>query len=133
MGLRMDATGQGSERGCQDGHEECPNPVKGARTAPPMVVEIIKKSAFTTSDLPVILSIENHCSFQQQAKMAQMFKTVLGDKLVSNFLFEADFSDSPHLPSPWQLRNKILIKNKKMIEILIKEIDFAWVTKCPKA
>ncbi|PIO63024.1 Phosphatidylinositol-specific phospholipase C, X domain protein [Teladorsagia circumcincta] len=38
------------------------------------VVEIIKKSAFTTSDLPVILSIENHCSFQQQAKMAQMFK-----------------------------------------------------------
>ncbi|KAK6033702.1 Phosphatidylinositol-specific phospholipase C, X domain protein, partial [Ostertagia ostertagi] len=79
------------------------------------VVEIIKKSAFTTSDLPVILSLENHCSFQQQAKMAQMFKTVLGDKLVSNFLFEADFSDSPHLPSPWQLRNKILIKNKKMI------------------
>ncbi|KAK5974916.1 Phosphoinositide phospholipase C, partial [Trichostrongylus colubriformis] len=79
------------------------------------VIEIIKKSAFTSSDLPVILSIENHCSFQQQAKMAQMFKTVLGDKLVSNFLFEADFSDSPHLPSPWQLRNKILIKNKKMI------------------
>ncbi|VDO78256.1 unnamed protein product [Heligmosomoides polygyrus] len=103
------------------------------------VIEIIKKSAFTTSSLPVILSIENHCSLQQQAKMAQMFKvefvavyfmncseflipcpiilfqTVLGDKLVTSFLFEADFSDSPRLPSPWQLRNKILIKNKKMI------------------
>ncbi|CAD6185127.1 unnamed protein product [Caenorhabditis auriculariae] len=79
------------------------------------VVEIIKKSAFVTSDLPVILSIENHCSLQQQAKMAQMFKTVLGDLLVTNFLFEADFSDLPRLPSPWQLRNKILIKNKKMI------------------
>ncbi|CAB3400668.1 unnamed protein product [Caenorhabditis bovis] len=79
------------------------------------VVEIIKKSAFVTSDLPVILSIENHCSLQQQAKMAQMFKTVLGELLVSNFLFEADFSDSPRLPSPLQLRNKILIKNKKMI------------------
>ncbi|RCN45802.1 Phosphatidylinositol-specific phospholipase C, X domain protein [Ancylostoma caninum] len=38
------------------------------------VIEVIKKSAFTTSDLPVILSIENHCSVQQQAKMAQMFK-----------------------------------------------------------
>ncbi|CAI2356478.1 unnamed protein product [Caenorhabditis sp. 36 PRJEB53466] len=79
------------------------------------VVEIIKKSAFITSDLPVILSIENHCSLQQQAKMAQMFKTVLGDLLVTNFLFEADFSDSPRLPCPLQLKNKILIKNKKMI------------------
>lgn len=78
------------------------------------VIEIIKKSAFTNSDLPVILSIENHCSLQQQAKMAQMFKTVLGEKLVTSFLFEADFSELPRLPSPWQLRNKILIKNKKM-------------------
>ncbi len=38
------------------------------------VVDIVKKSAFVTSSLPVILSIENHCSMQQQAKMAQMFK-----------------------------------------------------------
>ncbi|CAJ0572763.1 unnamed protein product, partial [Mesorhabditis spiculigera] len=79
------------------------------------VVEIIKKSAFETSDLPVILSIENHCSLQQQAKMAQMFKTVLGDRLVTAFLFESDFSDSPRLPSPLQLKRKILIKNKKMV------------------
>ncbi|GMR61678.1 hypothetical protein PMAYCL1PPCAC_31873, partial [Pristionchus mayeri] len=79
------------------------------------VVEIIKKSAFIVSDLPVILSIENHCSLQQQARMAQMFKTVLGDLLVTSFLFEADYSDSPHLPSPTQLKNKILIKNKKMV------------------
>ncbi|TMS36072.1 hypothetical protein L596_003331 [Steinernema carpocapsae] len=79
------------------------------------VVDIIKKSAFTTSSLPVILSIENHCSLQQQAKMAQMFKTVLGEKLVTNFLFDVDYSDQAHLPSPWQLQNKILIKNKKMI------------------
>ncbi|GMT36977.1 hypothetical protein PFISCL1PPCAC_28274, partial [Pristionchus fissidentatus] len=79
------------------------------------VVEIIKKSAFIVSDLPVILSIENHCSLQQQARMAQMFKTVLGDLLVSGFLFEADYSDSPHLPSPFQLKRKILIKNKKLV------------------
>lgn len=38
-----------------------------------------------------------------------------GEKLVTNFLFEADYSDSPKLPSPWQLQNRILIKNKKMI------------------
>ncbi|KIH46965.1 hypothetical protein ANCDUO_22976 [Ancylostoma duodenale] len=44
-----------------------------------------------------------------------LLQTILGDKLVTNFLFESDFSDSPRLPSPLQLRNKILIKNKKMI------------------
>ncbi|CAJ0933262.1 unnamed protein product, partial [Mesorhabditis belari] len=79
------------------------------------VVEIIKHSAFVTSDLPVILSIENHCSVQVQAKMAQMFKTILGDRLVTSFLFDSDFTDAPKLPSPLQLRGKILIKNKKMI------------------
>uniref|UniRef100_A0A914Z6G8 Phosphoinositide phospholipase C n=1 Tax=Panagrolaimus superbus TaxID=310955 RepID=A0A914Z6G8_9BILA len=79
------------------------------------VVDIIKKSAFLTSDLPIILSIENHCSIYQQAKMAQMFKTAFGEKLVSNFLFDIDFGENPKLPSPWQLRNKILIKNKKLI------------------
>ncbi|VDM23219.1 unnamed protein product [Wuchereria bancrofti] len=79
------------------------------------VLTIIKKSAFATSSLPVILSIENHCSLQQQARMAQMFRNYLGEKLVTYFLFEADYSNSPRLPSPWQLQNKILIKNKKMV------------------
>uniref|UniRef100_A0A1I7W479 Phosphoinositide phospholipase C n=1 Tax=Loa loa TaxID=7209 RepID=A0A1I7W479_LOALO len=79
------------------------------------VLSVIKKSAFTTSNLPLVLSIENHCSLQQQARMAQMFKNYLGEKLVTYFLFEADYSNSPRLPSPWQLQNKILIKNKKMI------------------
>ncbi|KAI6197887.1 hypothetical protein M3Y94_01278600 [Aphelenchoides besseyi] len=40
--------------------------------------------------------------------------TVFGDRLVTNFLFDCDYSDAPRLPSPWQLRYKILIKNKKM-------------------
>jgi len=39
---------------------------------------------------------------------------IFGDKLVRNFLFEADFSDDPVLPSPNQLKYKILIKNKKI-------------------
>ncbi|GMS87096.1 hypothetical protein PENTCL1PPCAC_9271, partial [Pristionchus entomophagus] len=79
------------------------------------VIEIIKNSAFVGSDLPVILSIENHCSLEQQAKMAHIFKKVLGDLLVKCFLFEADYSNSPHLPSPFQLKRRILIKNKKMV------------------
>lgn len=38
------------------------------------VVEAINKSAFVTSPYPVILSIENHCSLAQQARMAHIFQ-----------------------------------------------------------
>ncbi|XP_023223275.1 1-phosphatidylinositol 4,5-bisphosphate phosphodiesterase epsilon-1-like isoform X2 [Centruroides sculpturatus] len=78
------------------------------------VVEAIAKSAFVTSPYPVILSIENHCSLQQQAKMAEIFSTVFGEKLVRRFLFDSDYSDDPQLPSPNELKHKILIKSKKM-------------------
>ncbi|XP_076616405.1 1-phosphatidylinositol 4,5-bisphosphate phosphodiesterase epsilon-1 isoform X2 [Chaetodon auriga] len=78
------------------------------------VVEAINRSAFVNSDMPVILSIENHCSLPQQRKMAEIFKTVCGERLVTRFLFESDFSDDPHLPSPLQLRGRILLKNKKL-------------------
>ncbi|KAM4702861.1 1-phosphatidylinositol 4,5-bisphosphate phosphodiesterase epsilon-1 [Rhinophrynus dorsalis] len=78
------------------------------------VIEAIDRSAFINSEMPIVLSIENHCSLPQQRKMADIFKTVFGDKLVTKFLFESDFSDDPMLPSPWQLRNKVLLKNKKL-------------------
>ena len=77
------------------------------------VVEAIHRSAFVKSPYPVILSVENHCSLQQQTKMAQIFHSVFGDRLVSRFLFESDFSDEPRLPNPSQLRYRILVKNKK--------------------
>ncbi|XP_069467442.1 1-phosphatidylinositol 4,5-bisphosphate phosphodiesterase epsilon-1 isoform X2 [Ambystoma mexicanum] len=78
------------------------------------VVEAIDRNAFINSDMPIIISIENHCSLPQQRKMADIFKAVFGNKLVTKFLFESDFSDDPMLPSPWQLRGKILLKNKKL-------------------
>ncbi|XP_052101648.1 1-phosphatidylinositol 4,5-bisphosphate phosphodiesterase epsilon-1-like isoform X3 [Mytilus californianus] len=76
-------------------------------------VEAINKSAFVTSPYPVILSIENHCSVPQQQKMAKIFNEVFGERLVTSFLFESDFCEDPQLPSPNQLKYKILIKNKK--------------------
>ncbi|PVD29971.1 hypothetical protein C0Q70_09232 [Pomacea canaliculata] len=80
------------------------------------VVEAINKSAFVTSPYPVILSIENHCSLPQQQKMAQIFISVFGERLVTKFLFESDFAEDPQLPSPAQLKYCILIKNKKLRE-----------------
>ncbi|ERL87253.1 hypothetical protein D910_04650 [Dendroctonus ponderosae] len=38
------------------------------------VVETIQKNAFVISPYPVILSIENHCSMQQQTRMAHIFQ-----------------------------------------------------------
>lgn len=46
--------------------------------------------------------------------MFSIFQNVFGDKLVTKFLFESDFSDDPMLPSPGQLKRKILLKNKKL-------------------
>ncbi|XP_043274277.1 1-phosphatidylinositol 4,5-bisphosphate phosphodiesterase epsilon-1-like isoform X2 [Venturia canescens] len=79
------------------------------------VVEAIDRSAFVTSSYPVILSIENHCSQAQQARMAQIFQSVLGEKLVTKFLYDSDFGEDAQLPSPSQLRHRILIKNKKLV------------------
>lgn len=41
-------------------------------------------------------------------------QNVFGDKLVTKFLFESDFVEEPQLPSPKQLKYRILIKNKKL-------------------
>uniref|UniRef100_A0A4W2IFP3 Phosphoinositide phospholipase C n=1 Tax=Bos indicus x Bos taurus TaxID=30522 RepID=A0A4W2IFP3_BOBOX len=97
------------ELDCWDGDDGMPIIYHGHE-----VVEAIDRSAFINSDLPIIISIENHCSLPQQRKMAEIFKTVFGEKLVAKFLFESDFSDDPMLPSPDQLRRKVLLKNKKL-------------------
>lgn len=81
------------------------------------VVDVINQFAFVTSPYPVILSIENHCSIQQQIRMANTFREVFKEKLVTEFLFDADYSDTPILPSPNQLKYRILIKNKKLKSI----------------
>ncbi|XP_019746672.1 1-phosphatidylinositol 4,5-bisphosphate phosphodiesterase eta-2a isoform X2 [Hippocampus comes] len=75
------------------------------------VIETINKYAFVKNDFPVILSIENHCSVPQQKKMAQYLIDILGDKLdVSNIKAE----ESGWLPSPENLKGKILVKGKKL-------------------
>ncbi|NWV36859.1 PLCD3 phosphodiesterase, partial [Grantiella picta] len=78
------------------------------------VIESIRDSAFEKSPYPVILSLENHCGLEQQATMARHMKAILGDKLLTQPLHGQD----PHdLPSPEQLKEKILVKGKKLPEL----------------
>uniref|UniRef100_A0A2K6DM29 Phosphoinositide phospholipase C n=1 Tax=Macaca nemestrina TaxID=9545 RepID=A0A2K6DM29_MACNE len=60
---------------------------------------------------PVILSIENHCSLQQQRKIAQYLKGIFRDKLD---LSSVDTGECKQLPSPQSLKGKILVKGKKL-------------------
>uniref|UniRef100_A0A8C1GF74 Phosphoinositide phospholipase C n=1 Tax=Cyprinus carpio TaxID=7962 RepID=A0A8C1GF74_CYPCA len=75
------------------------------------VIETINKYAFVNNEFPVILSIENHCSIQQQKKIAQHLKEIFGDKLDVG---EALNKDPKQLPSPNSLKGKILIKGKRL-------------------
>ncbi|KAG8513793.1 1-phosphatidylinositol 4,5-bisphosphate phosphodiesterase zeta-1, partial [Galemys pyrenaicus] len=74
------------------------------------VIQAIQKYAFITSDYPVVLSLENHCSPSQQEVMADNLQSTFGDALLSDML--DDFPDK--LPSPEALKFKILVKNKKI-------------------
>ena len=51
------------------------------------------------------------------------FKSVLGDKLVKNYLLDSDLLDEPLLPSPNQLKYKILIKNKKIQKHMFQSLN----------
>lgn len=69
------------------------------------VVEVINESAFVSSPYPVILSIENRCSVQQQVKMAQIFIVRILKCTVLLINFCTDFIYS------FKFIGRILIKN----------------------
>jgi hypothetical protein len=72
---------------------------------------------------PIIVSIENHCSSERRTVMAQMFVEIFGGVgrceraderttlcLVENLLQSPLSPDETRLPSPNQLRRKIILK-----------------------
>ncbi|KAH0490572.1 hypothetical protein TgHK011_002034 [Trichoderma gracile] len=71
------------------------------------VCEAIRESAFVASEMPLIVSLEVHCSAQQQLIMVDIMKQVWDGLLVAEP--EAAIES---LPSPEELRRKILIKVK---------------------
>ncbi|XP_015234819.1 PREDICTED: 1-phosphatidylinositol 4,5-bisphosphate phosphodiesterase delta-3-A-like isoform X1 [Cyprinodon variegatus] len=74
------------------------------------VIKTINEYAFKASPYPLILSLENHCSVEQQTVMARHLKSILGDKLLLKPLVGLPASS---LPFPEDLKGKVLIKGKK--------------------
>ncbi|CAJ1082103.1 -phosphatidylinositol 4%2C5-bisphosphate phosphodiesterase delta-1a isoform X1 [Xyrichtys novacula] len=75
------------------------------------VIKAIKDYAFKTSEYPVILSLENHCTVEQQKLMAHYLISILGDALVTKPLGDTMPSN---FPSPEELKGKFLIKGKRL-------------------
>ena len=73
------------------------------------VLDVIREHAFEKTDYPLIIAIQNHCSLQQQMKIVQILSGILGDKLytMSN---DAERKSMKQLPSPVQLRGRIILK-----------------------
>ncbi|XP_051538475.1 1-phosphatidylinositol 4,5-bisphosphate phosphodiesterase delta-1-like isoform X2 [Myxocyprinus asiaticus] len=73
------------------------------------VIKVIKEYAFKTSQYPVILSLENHCTLEQQKIMAYHLTSILGNALLTQPL-------GNHMPStfpgPEELKGRFLIKGK---------------------
>ncbi|KAI0448360.1 PLC-like phosphodiesterase [Xylaria acuta] len=71
------------------------------------VCEAIRDYAFVVSDLPLIVSLEVHCSSQQQEMMVRIM-----NETWSGYLLPKPSEDARYLPSPGDLRRRILVKVK---------------------
>ncbi|XP_073528347.1 1-phosphatidylinositol 4,5-bisphosphate phosphodiesterase beta-4 isoform X2 [Phyllobates terribilis] len=108
------------------------------------VIQAIKETAFVTSEYPVILSFENHCSKYQQYKMSKYCEEIFGDLLLKQALethpeyvtafnkqgkekhaqHTHELDPGKSLPSPNDLKRKILIKNKRLkAEVEKKQLE----------
>jgi len=68
----------------------------------------VRDYAFVASDLPLIVSLEVHCSREQQELMVEIMKSVWNGMIAPP---PADISKLS-LPTPQELRNKIIVKVK---------------------
>jgi len=77
-------------------------------------IKVIDKYAFVETEYPLILSLEVHCSPDQQHIMVRTMVDEFGDKLVAQPIKEEGYQ----LPSPEELKRRILIKVKAPAEEL---------------
>ena len=97
---------------CWDGPNGQPIVVHGRTltSSVPFVdcISTIRKYAFGSSPYPLIISLEVHCNPTQQRVMVDIMNRELGEFLLKQPIVPG----SPTLPSPEELRYKILIKVK---------------------
>nr|CAG8506247.1 3923_t:CDS:10 [Entrophospora candida] len=74
------------------------------------VISVIRTYAFKASPYPLILSLEVHCCIEQQGQMAFILSNLLGESLVTKFLYDNETT----LPSPKSLMHKIILKGKHL-------------------
>ncbi|KAM7378865.1 hypothetical protein PAMP_004460 [Pampus punctatissimus] len=114
------------ELDCWDGSDDEPEIYHGYTLTSKIlfkdVIKAIKEYAFKTSDYPVILSLENHCSVEQQEVMARHMSSILGSALVTSPLGDGM---PTNFPSPEELKGKFLIKGKRLNKL---EASFATET-----
>jgi len=98
---------------CWDGQDGQPSVVHGLTwtTRIPFreVISTINKWAFVKSRFPLWISLEVHCNPEQQRIMARTMREIFGAKLVTEMLP----GSTSRLPSPSELKDRILIKTKK--------------------
>ncbi|KAL9685387.1 hypothetical protein QQ045_022837 [Rhodiola kirilowii] len=73
----------------------------------------IKENAFITSELPVILTFEDHLTPKLQAKVAELVVEIFGD-----ILYTCDTKSLEKFPSPETLKRRIIISTKPPKEYL---------------
>uniref|UniRef100_A0A8K9UQL5 Phosphoinositide phospholipase C n=1 Tax=Oncorhynchus mykiss TaxID=8022 RepID=A0A8K9UQL5_ONCMY len=75
------------------------------------VIKAIKEYAFKTSEYPVILSLENHCTLEQQKLMAKHMISILGSALLTSPLED---QMPTAFPSPQDLKGRFIVKGKRL-------------------
>lgn len=81
------------------------------------VLDTIREFAFATSEYPLILHLENHCSPEGQKEVVALLESKLGDLIYATPHGDALFT-AKH--SPQSLKGKILIKVTNHFEAAVK-------------
>ncbi|KAL4503997.1 hypothetical protein ABPG72_022627 [Tetrahymena utriculariae] len=105
---------------CQDGESGVPEALQGIFQVTPVSVEdifkAIKQYGFERSVYPIIINLEHECSVNQQNLIANFLVNVFQDML---YRLPEDFISFDYLPSPNQLKKKIIIRAKGKLANII--------------
>jgi len=105
---------------CWDGKDHEPQVTHGNtlvnRVPFKEVAQAIAETAFVNSPYPIILSLEMHCCPEQQTAIVHYMEAAFGDHLLRPT--EWSTATLAQLPSPEELKFKILVKAKKVLPIL---------------